>query len=217
MVHHCIISEATIDKVIEAAKTHRPEIDWAEQFTLVLPHLKVPKFIATWGWADDGTYLCACATRIDESELELFDLIAAKCGKTTSDELRTARLEGREVRFIPEDPDSDSALKPPKEFLKTRPPETLNGKLKLKEKADKEKEFEELEKKMKEWDREGVIKSALDCGNGQTFLSSTKGNYYISTQDYEELKEIYPVIAHIKLLREVGAQLIPTTEKAPNL
>lgn len=57
MVHSCIISEATIDKMIEAASINRPDIDWAEQFVSVLPKLETPKMLAIWGWADDGTYV----------------------------------------------------------------------------------------------------------------------------------------------------------------
>lgn len=199
--------ELTQESLLEFLEEEYADINWDKKFIE-----NDDEYIAIWGWDDDGTYSVALALpyeRTDE-EVEEYHHIY---GRELSKEERILLKRGWNVKVLNEA--EGPVIQPSAAFLKSRPPMTIQGKRAQKDAENLRETTEILQALFSDKDNEGIIMSAQACGEGQTFICTTKGNYYLPESEYDPLEAMFGMLT-VQSLKENNIPMIPTIEKRPH-
>lgn len=196
--------DLSLDTLIELAKEESTHIDWVES-----SGIKEEDYMAVWGWDANGTYEVALAVYYERTDEEVNEMC-----KWYNDDLSECDMEilksGWDVKFMSEC--MGPVIKPSPLFLTTRPPLTLDGKRALKKVDELSKAIEIIDKVRDDLDNKGIILSAVSCENGQVFINTTKGNYYIPKSAYDANRAMLGILT-LESLRESGINVIPVIGK----
>ena len=192
-----LVEQIDIESLLALANEDYPEVKWTNFSETSEEHR------AIWGWNEDGTYTVALAIKREINEVP--------------DSLKRFQEEpenelGWYVKFISEA--AGPVIEPPIEFIKTRPKLTIEGKRSIKRAQERRKEIEVLESIRSDADGKGVILSAVSCGDGRTFIWTTKGNYYIPESAYNSTMAMLGLLT-IEYLKNTGVNVTRTIEERP--
>lgn len=205
-----LISNLTADGLLDFVREEYDYINWDEKSLDTRED-----YIAVWGWSNDGTYEVALAIRNEQTDDEVEDFSSdfGKHSKNNSDVRVNIHLSDWYVKIMNEV--EGPVIQPSGTFIKGRPSLTLEAKRRLKEAEERHSLFERIKELHTDTNNEGMIQSAVSCGNGQIFIWTTQGNYYIPKSAYDAELAMLGVLT-VNFLKENNVPMQPTLEEYPH-
>lgn len=171
-------------------------------------------YIAIWGWCTDGTYEVALAYQIHRTNEEVEDILKVTNERSnrgiTADDIPK---NGWNIKVMNEA--EGPVIQPSHSFIKKRPKMTLEGKRRIKQAEERKKFFDKIREIHTDPQNRGTIKSAMTCGNGQIFIWTTQGNYYIPESAYDKTLAMMGTLT-VQSLKEKKVPMIPTKLEHPS-
>lgn len=200
-------SDITTNELLDFVKEEYDYVKWDEKSMD-----KRDDYIALWGWCEDGTYEVALAIRLERTDEEVEELSNTVRGHSKVNSIEFPK-SGWNVKVMNEA--VGPVIQPSPIFTKARPPVTLEAKRSLKEAEECHSLINRIQEIHTDPNNKGTIQSALSCGNGQVFIWSTQGNYYIPESAYASKLAMLGILT-VKYLKENNVPLQPTLEEHPH-
>lgn len=204
-----LISDLTTDGLLGFVQEEYDHIKWDENSMDT-----GEDYIAVWGWCNDGTYEVALAIRVQQTDDEVEELSSVRKHSKVNSEVRiNISKSDWNVKIMNEV--EGPVIQPSRTFIKGRPPLTLEAKRSLKEAEEQHSFFDRIQEIHTDPNNKGMIQSAVSCGNGQIFIWTTQGNYYIPESAYDASLAMLGILT-VNYLKENNVPMQPTLEERPH-